>query len=104
MRLDGYNPFNTLPSRGIRPVSPAPGSEVARVDQSGSSARIEISRNADARHVSASTAVAEYIPARRDSAEPVHSRASQALASYHTTASMTTHDEVEGVFGIDLYA
>lgn len=104
MRLDGPNPFNTLPSRGMRPVMPAPGSEVPRVDQSGSSARIEISRSADARTLSASTAIAEYIPARRDSVEPVHTRAGQALASYNTTANMTNKDEVEGVFGIDLYA
>lgn len=104
MRLDGHNPFNTLPNRGIRPVTPAPGSEVARVDQPGSSARIEISRSADPRTVSASTAVAEYIPARRDSAEPVHTRAGQALASYNATANMMIKDEAEGVFGIDLYA
>lgn len=104
MRLDGHNPFNALPSRGIRPVSPAPGSEVARADQSASSSRIEVSRSADARAVSASTAIAEYIPARRDSVESVHTRAGQALASYNTTASLTMKDEVEGVFGIDLYA
>ncbi|QJD60567.1 hypothetical protein HG264_17630 [Pseudomonas sp. gcc21] len=104
MRLDGYNPFNTLPNRGIRPVSPAPGNEVVRVDQSASSARIDLTRTTDARHVSASTAVAEYIPARRDNAEPVHGRAGQALASYSAMANMPVHDEVEGVFGIDLYA
>lgn len=104
MRLDGYNPFTTLPGKSIRPISPTPGNEVARGDQSGADPRSASSRLPATREVNAPAALAEYIPARRDNIEPVHSRAGQALASYQTTASMTMENEVEGVFGIDLYA
>ena len=100
MRLDGYVPFNSLPARGIRPVL---GGDVVRGDQPAAP-RVEVVRNAEVRSISASKAVAEYIPARRVSIEPVHSRVGQALASYNATAHMLIEDEVEGMFGIDLYA
>ena len=100
MRLDGYLPHNPLPGRGIRPVQ---AGEIARTDQPAGP-RVEVVRNAEVRNISASTAVAEYIPARRDSIEPVHGRVGQALASYNATAHMVIDDEVEGVFGIDLYS
>lgn len=50
------------------------------------------------------TLIVEYIPARRESAEPVHGRANQALASYQSTANLPVDHEAEGIFGIDLYA
>ena len=93
MRLDGFNPFNALPERGIRPAAPPVSSEQPRPGLAVAT-----------RAVSAIATNVEYIPARRESAEPVHGRANQALASYQSTANLPVDHEAEGVFGIDLYA
>lgn len=93
MRLDGYNPFNALPERGIRPAAPPASSEQPRPSQAVAT-----------RQVSFAAPNAEYIPARRESSEPVHGRANQALASYQSTANLPLDHEAEGIFGIDLYA
>jgi hypothetical protein len=54
--------------------------------------------------VNASTANAEYIPARRDTQEPVYGGTNRALASYQSTASLPVNDQADSIFGIDLFA
>ncbi|WP_373185500.1 hypothetical protein [Halopseudomonas sp.] len=104
MRLDGYIPFTALPERSSRPVVPPANSEPARAGQTATAAPVEPTRALAPRAVNASTANAEYIPARRESLEPVYGRSNQALASYQTTASLPVNDEADGIFGIDLFA
>ncbi|MFO7704941.1 MAG: hypothetical protein R6V43_07395 [Halopseudomonas sp.] len=104
MRLDGYIPFTALPERSIRPVVPAANSEPARAGQTAPAAPVEPVRSLVPRAVSAASANAEYIPARRDSQEPVYGRTNQALSSYQFTANIPINDESEGIFGIDLFA
>ena len=104
MRLDGYIPFTALPERSSRPVVPPANSEPARAGQTAQAAPVEPSRALAARPVNPSSANAEYIPARRESQEPVYGRSNQALASYQSTASLAVNDEAEGIFGIDLFA
>lgn len=104
MRLDGYIPFTALPERSARPVVPPANSEPARAGQTATAAAVEPSKALAPRAANASTANAEYIPARRESQEPVYGLSNQALASYQSTASLPVHDEAEGIFGIDLFA
>ena len=54
--------------------------------------------------VPSSAPTAEYIPARRESYEPVYGRANQALASYQNTANMAADSAVDTLAGIDVYA
>lgn len=100
MRLDGGLPFNALPERS-RAVAPPANSEPARPDNA---APVERSRSITPRAVTALSANAEYIPARRESIQPAHGRVNQALASYEATANLPVDSEVEGIFGVDLYA
>ena len=51
--------------------------------------------------VSTSAPTAEYIPARRESYEPVYGRANQALASYQNTANMPVDSAADSLAGID---
>lgn len=104
MRLDGYIPFTALPERSTRPVVPPANSEPARAGQTATAAPVEPGKALAPRAVNASTANAEYLPARRESQEPVYGRSNQALASYQSTASLPVNDEAEGIFGIDLFA
>ncbi len=104
MRLDGYIPFTALPERSARAVVPPANSEPARAGQTAAAAPVEPTKALAPRAVNASTANAEYIPARRESQEPVYGRANQALASYQSTATLPINDEAEGIFGIDLFA
>jgi hypothetical protein len=104
MRLDGYIPFTALPERSTRPVVPAANSEPARAGQTASAAPVEPVRSLVPRAVSATSANAEYIPARRESQEPVYGRSNQAMSSYQFTANIPVNDESEGIFGIDLFA
>lgn len=104
MRLDGYIPFTALPERSSRPVVPPANSEPARAGQTAQAAPVEPSRSLAPRAVNPSSANAEYIPARRESLDPVYGRTNQALASYQSTASLPVNDEAEGIFGIDLFA
>ncbi|WP_339843007.1 hypothetical protein [uncultured Halopseudomonas sp.] len=104
MRLDGFIPFTALPERSSRPVVPPANSEPARAGQTAQAAPVEPSRALSTRAVNPSSANAEYIPARRESLEPVYGRTNQAMASYQSTASMPVSDESEGIFGIDLFA
>lgn len=104
MRLDGYLPFTALPERSTRPVVPAANSEPARAGQTAQAAPVEPVRSLAARSVNPAGANAEYIPARRESQEPVYGRSNQALSSYQFTASLPVNDEADGIFGIDLFA
>ncbi|SDS79479.1 hypothetical protein SAMN05216421_2210 [Halopseudomonas xinjiangensis] len=100
MRLDGQLPFNSLVERS-RSVAPPASSESARP---GHAAPVEPTRALTPRAVVALSANAEYIPARRESSQPVYGRVNQALASYESTANLPLESEVEGIFGVDLYA
>ena len=100
MRLDGQLPFNPLIERS-RTVAPPANSEPARANHS---APVDPVRALTPRSVVALSANAEYIPARRESAQPVHGRSNQALAAYESTAAIPVDAEVEGIFGVDLYA
>ncbi|UAW97700.1 hypothetical protein KEM63_12955 [Halopseudomonas nanhaiensis] len=100
MRLDGQLPFNSLIERS-RTVVPPANSEPARP---GQSAPVEPVRAITPRSVVALSANAEYIPARRDAQQPVHGRNNQALAAYEATANIAVEADVEGIFGVDLYA
>ncbi|PAU89668.1 hypothetical protein CK507_01980 [Pseudomonas sp. WN033] len=104
MRLDGFSPFNALPERVNRPVAPQANSESARAGQTAPAAPVEPVKALASRPVNASSANAEYIPARRDSAEPAFGKANQALASYQFTANLPVDAEESGIFGIDTYA
>ena len=108
MRVDSFNPYNTLPDRGSRPVAPAVPGDSTRVGQSATAVETPPSSNAmSLRAVNASTANAEYIPARRDSSLPTQSFSgpgSQAMAAYQSTASLPVEDTPEGFYGIDLFA
>jgi|TARA_R110000796_G_scaffold248117_1_gene374405 hypothetical protein len=104
MRLDGYIPFTALPERSTRPIVPAANSEPVRAGQTASAAPVEPVRSLVPRAVSATSANAEYIPARRESQEPVYGRSNQAMSSYQFTANIPVNDESEGIFGIDLFA
>ncbi|PKM31212.1 MAG: hypothetical protein CVV07_03350 [Gammaproteobacteria bacterium HGW-Gammaproteobacteria-11] len=103
MRLDGYIPFNALPERSTRPVVPAPNSEPARAGQTAPAAPVEPVKALAPRAVSASSANAEYIPARRDAQLPVYGKSNQALSSYQFTADLPLDDQADGIFGIDLF-
>ncbi len=103
MRLDGFNSFNTLPERGLRPVVAPANSEPPRAGASSPAAPVEPVMALAPRPVNALGPNAEYIPARRDAHEPVYGKANAALASYQATASLPDPD-AEGVFGLDLYA
>ncbi len=100
MRLDGQLPFNSLIERS-RSVAPPVHSEPARP---GHAAPVEPVKTLAPRPVVALSANAEYIPARREPPQPVHGRVNQALASYESTASLPLESEIEGIFGVDLYA
>ena len=75
-----------------------------RAGQTASAAPVEPVRSLVPRAVNATSANAEYIPARRESQEPVYGRTNQALSSYQFTANIPVNDESEGIFGIDLFA
>ncbi|SDT93691.1 hypothetical protein [Halopseudomonas salegens] len=107
MRVDGFNPYNTLPDRGNRPVAPVAPGESVRAGQAATAVETSPSKALTPRSVTASTANAEYIPARRDSSMPSQTFSgpgSQAMAAYQSTASMPVEETPEGIYGIDLYA
>ncbi len=108
MRVDGFNPFNTLPDRGNRPVTPAVPGESVRAGQVATAVETSPSKALAPRSVNASTANAEYIPARRDSsslpAQAFSGPGSQAMAAYQSTASLPVEDTPDGFYGIDLFA
>jgi hypothetical protein len=90
MRLDGYIPFTALPERSTRPVVPAANSEPVRAGQTASAAPVEPVRSLVPRAVSAASANAEYIPARRESQEPVYGRSNQASTTNPKVFSVST--------------
>ncbi|WP_415057705.1 hypothetical protein [Halopseudomonas sp.] len=104
MRLDGYIPFTALPERSARPVVPVANSEPARAGQTAPAAPVEPPRALTPRAVNASTANAEYIPARREAQEPVYGGTNRALASYQSTANLPVNDQADSIFGVDLFA
>lgn len=108
MRVDSFNPYNTLPERGSRPVTPAVPGDSTRVGQSAAAVESPPPSNAlSLRAVNATTANAEYIPARRETSLPAQSFSgpgSQAMAAYQSTANMPVEETPEGLYGIDLFA
>ncbi len=99
MRLDGFTPPAALPARAPKPAAPiAPG-----VDSAAPPTKPSASQSAIPERVTASrSAEGEYLPARQAAVQPVHGYANQALASYHTMASLPDAD-VDGVFGVDIF-
>lgn len=105
MRLDGLNSYNTLPERSSRTVTSAAQVDAARATAVEQAATVSASRSLTTRTVNATSANAEYIPARREIQQPVYGHSNQALASYEATARMTFEGDSAGsVFGIDLFA
>lgn len=105
MRLDGLNPYNTLPERSNRTVNSAAQVDAARATAVEQATTVSASRSLTTRTVNATSANAEYIPARREAQQPVYGYSNQALASYESTARMTFEGDSESsVFGIDLFA
>ncbi|TVP89950.1 MAG: hypothetical protein EA348_07125 [Pseudomonadaceae bacterium] len=107
MRVDGFNPYNTLPDRSNRPVAPAVPGDSVRAGQVATAVETQPSKALASRSVTASTANAEYIPARRESSLPnqvFSGPGSQAMAAYQSTASLPAEDTPDGFYGIDLYA
>ena len=96
MRLDIYHP-TALPVRTPRPatapVEPAP---------TAASAPAPALPAASTQRVDGMGAAGEYIPARRETTQPVYGPVNQALSSYQSMAQMTDVD-TDGVFGIDLF-
>jgi hypothetical protein len=94
-----------LPERGSRAVAGTSGNgNVTVVPASEKTAGASTARVPTSQAVKASTASAEYIPARRDQDQPVYGRANQALASYQATSSIPVDSDADTVVGIDLYA
>ena len=104
MRVDGLNPYNTLPERSNCNVTSAAPVDAARAPAAEQANSVSASRSLTTRSVNATSANAEYIPARREIQQPVYGRANQALASYEATASIPVDGESNSVFGIDLFA
>lgn len=100
MRLDGQFPFNPLIERS-RPVAPPASSEPARPNHGAPPDPV---RSLTPRPVTVLSANGEYLPARREALQPAHGRTNQALAAYESTANIPLDAEIEGIFGIDLYA
>lgn len=105
MRLDGFNPYSSLPERSSRAVANTNGSTAAvPVPGAEPGATAAANRLPATQVVSTSAPTAEYIPARRESYEPVYGRANQALASYQNTANMPVDSAADSLAGIDVYA
>ncbi|MBA1274303.1 hypothetical protein [Stutzerimonas azotifigens] len=122
MRIDGSSSSYPL-DRPVRPggaVTPYRESqrhaELQREQLPANSASQGLERIAQPRQVNAATDGAtvdsDYFPARLaqphfdpgDSDRPLSSRAAQALASYSSTASLSTDLDANEVLGLDLYA
>jgi|TARA_R110000868_G_scaffold6865_5_gene38057 hypothetical protein len=104
VRLDGLNPYTTLPERSNRVASSAAPVDAARATAAEQATTVSASRSLTTRTVNAASANAEYIPARREIQQPVYGRSNQALASYEATASIPVDGDSDSVFGIDLFA
>ncbi|MEH6565164.1 MAG: hypothetical protein V7756_07585 [Halopseudomonas sp.] len=104
MRLDGLNPYPTLPERSNRSVSSAAPVDSARSTAAEQAATVSASRALTTRSVNATAANAEYIPARRETQQPVYGYSNQALASYEATANLPVDGESDYIAGIDLFA
>ncbi len=104
MRLDGFNPYTALPDRSSRAVANTTGNSAAASVPGNEQAGVAATRLPPTQVVATSTPSAEYIPARRESYEPVYGRANQALASYQNTANMPVDSAVDTLAGIDVYA
>lgn len=104
MRLDGFNPYSSLPERSSRAVANTSGNSAPASVPGSEQAGVAANRLPSAQVVPSSAATAEYIPARRESYEPVYGRANQALASYQNTANMAADSAADTLAGIDVYA
>ncbi len=104
MRLDGLNPYATLPERANRIATPAAPVDAARASSAEQATTVSSSRSLTTRTVNATSANAEYIPARREIQQPVYGRTNQALASYEATANLPVDGDADSVVGIDLFA
>ena len=104
MRVDGLNPYSSLPERSNRTVTSAAPVDAPRAPTAEQANSVSASRSLTARSVNATSANAEYIPARRDIQQPVYGRTNQALASYEATSRLPVDGESNGLAGIDLFA
>ena len=104
MRLDGFNPYSSLPDRSSRAVANTTGSSPAASVPGNEQAGVTATRLPPAQVVRTSSPAAEYIPARRESYEPIYGRSNQALASYQSTANMPVDSAADTIVGIDTYA
>lgn len=104
MRLDGFNPYSSLPDRSSRAIASTTGNSAAASVPGNEQAGVTQTRLPAGQMVAASAPSAEYIPARRESYEPVYGRANQALASYQSTANMPVDSAADAIVGIDTYA
>jgi hypothetical protein len=113
MRIDGFTP-TYLPDRSPRggasvtPFREAQREIEERREQPASPASTQgLEQAPQMRTVQASTGSSDNLPARQQNQlyQPqLNNRASQAIASYSTTASFASEGDAQQVLGLDLYA